>query len=155
MLTLLLGCVLGSLFEPDAQLPIVALGLFFKLQVLSTIVHPDNIDLVPILFPLLELFARWLDHASLLLIEIHKLQLCSFINNNPTMLIIYSLDIFRLLDGTYVKVNSSLATSSLEMLIAFCFALSTMHAAHTPRVPLFNSKQHAFHSCAQAIHEPF
>jgi hypothetical protein len=124
--SVLVGCVSGSLFKCDAQFPIVALGLFFKFQIFATVVHPDNVD--PILLPLLELLPHQINHSVLRFIEINKLQLCSFVNENLTVLIVDGLDIFRLLDGTYVEVNLSLAILFFHFFfgniysLLFCFS---------------------------------
>jgi hypothetical protein len=101
-----------------------------------------------------------------LFLEIHKLQLCLFVDKNPTMLIVDGLDILRLLDGAYVKVDLSLAILLFHIFFgnaySLLFALATVHAMQTPRVLWFNFQQSALqvantylHSCAQAIHEPF
>jgi hypothetical protein len=119
----LLGGISGSLLERDPQLPIVALGLFLELEVLSTIVHPDKIDLVPILLPLLELFAGGFNHAAFLLEKIRKLQLCLFVHKNPTMTIIYSLDVLGFLDGIYIEIDSCLAIKLLHVFFGSCYIL--------------------------------
>jgi hypothetical protein len=52
----LLKSIIGCLLKHDSELPIVALGHFLELKVFSAILHSDNINLVPILLPFLELF---------------------------------------------------------------------------------------------------
>jgi hypothetical protein len=148
----LLGSITGCLLKCVFELPIVALGPLLKLKVFSAIIHLNNVNLMPILLPCLTLFTCWINHSIFHFKKIHKLQLCLLINKDLAVLVVYifliSLGFLMdfILRGIQVLLLPSF-TSSVVMFIAFCFALPTVQAAHTPRVPWFDFQFRALQVC--------
>ena len=134
----MLWCCPRCVFGLNFHLPISTVATFPKFQILASIVTLDVLHRQTCIFPAVNLFAGWLHHVALLIVEARECCLIALVDHNSPVIICNPRSVLfdfycRYVSGESVTIHFRLHIITLfKDVFLFCIGLSTSTTWRNP-----------------------